>query len=97
MKPKEPNKQTKQKQTHTRREQTDGCQKEGGLGGRVRKVKGLGSTHWSLRNSHGDVKYSIGNTVSNIIITVWCASWALELSGETLCKVYDYLTTMLYT
>ena len=27
-------------------------------------------TNWHLQNSHGDVKYSIGNIVSNIVITV---------------------------
>ena len=34
------NKQTKQKQTHRYREQTDGCQRRGGLGHWVKKVKG---------------------------------------------------------
>lgn len=30
-----------------------------------------------LQNSHGEVKYSLGNTVNNIVITVWC--WVLEI------------------
>lgn len=28
------------------------------------------STNWKLQNSFGDVKYSIGNMVNNIVITV---------------------------
>ena len=43
-----------------------------------------------------DVKYSIGNIVGNIVIHVYGARWVLETSGGTLCKLYDYLTTMLY-
>ena len=47
--------------------------------GRVRgmgeKVKGLGSTNWLLQNSHRDVKYSIGNVVNNILITMYGVSW----------------------
>ena len=33
-------------------------------------MKGLRSTNWLLQNSHGNVKYSIGDTVNNIVITV---------------------------
>ena len=40
-----------------------------GLEGWMKKVMGLRSTNWKLQNSHGDVKYSIGNKVSNILIT----------------------------
>ena len=58
------NEETKQKQTHRYREETDGCQMEGGLGACLKKVKGLRSTNWQFPNSQGDVKYSIGNTVS---------------------------------
>ena len=36
----------------------------------VETVKGLRSTNWLLQNSHGNVKYSIGDTVNNIVITV---------------------------
>ena len=53
---------------------------EGRLGGRVKKVEGLRSTHWLLQNSHGDVKYSIGNTVNNILMTTYGARWVLEIS-----------------
>ena len=34
-----------------------------------RLVKRLRNTKWSLQNSHGDVKYSIGNIVNSIVIT----------------------------
>ena len=30
-------------------------------------------------------------------MTMYSASWVLERLGGTLCKVYDFLTTMLYT
>ena len=62
------NEQTKQKQTHRYKEQVDGCQMGEGLGRWMKKVKGLRSTNWQLQNSHGDVKYSIGNIVSNTVI-----------------------------
>ena len=39
-----------------------------GVGDCVKKVKGLRSTDWSLQNSHGDAKYSIGNIVNNIVM-----------------------------
>ena len=41
-------------------------------------------------------KYSIGNRVNNIVIAMLAARWVLGISGETLCKIYDCLTTMLY-
>ena len=47
------------------------------LGGRVKNVKGLRSTDWWLQNSHGDVKYSIGDILSNIVITMYGAMWVL--------------------
>ena len=40
------NKETKQKQTHGYRNHTDGCQRGGGLGGWVKKMKHLSSTDW---------------------------------------------------
>ena len=33
----------------------------------MNKMKELRSTNRQLQNSHGDVKYSIGNTVNNIL------------------------------
>ena len=44
-----------------------------------------------------DVKYSIGNIVNNNIIIRYGTHWVLEVSGGTLCKVHDCLTTMLHT
>ena len=35
--------------------------------------------------------------VNNIAMTMYGSSWVLEISGGTLCKVYDYLNTVLYT
>ena len=61
------------------------------------KVKRLRSTDQLLQNIHGDTKYSIGNIVNNVIITMYGATWSLGISGEILCKVHDCLTTMLYT
>ena len=49
----------------------------------VKKMKRLRSTHWQSQNSYGDVKYSIGNIVTNIII-VYGARWVLDLSGGSL-------------
>ena len=39
-------------------------------------------------NSHGDVKFSIGNIVNNIVITMYGARWVLELSRGSLCILY---------
>ena len=39
----------------------------GRLGG---KVKELRSTDWQLQNSHGNIKYNIGNMSNNIVITI---------------------------
>ena len=46
-----------------------------GLGRRVKKVKGLRSTNWLLKNSHGDIKCSIGTIVNNILITMYGVTW----------------------
>ena len=51
---------------------------EGREVGRVgEKVKGLWSTNWQLWNSHGDVKYSRGNIVNNVVITMYGGRWVL--------------------
>ena len=55
--------------------------KEGDLGGWVKTVKGLRGTNWKLQNSHGDVRYSIGNIVNNIVIATYGIRWALDLLG----------------
>ena len=36
--------------------------------------------------SQGDVEYTIGNTVNNVVITICGARWVLGLSGGSLCK-----------
>ena len=46
---------------------------------------------------HRGVKYSRENTVNHITITLYGARWVLKISGGSLCKVYDRLTTMLCT
>ena len=43
------------------------------------KIKRLRSTNWQSQNSRGDVKYSIGNTVNNIVITMYGARWVLKM------------------
>ena len=40
-----------------------------------------------VMNSHEDVKYSIGNTVNNIVITMSGAKWVLEVLGGPHCHV----------
>ena len=37
----------------------------------MRKVKGLRSTNWSVKSSHGDVKHSIKNIVNHIGMTIY--------------------------
>ena len=85
------------KQNRNRLIDTGGCKRRGSLGDWVKKLKGLRSIHWQLQNSHGDVKYSIGNIGNNIAITMCDARWALEIWRGTFCKVYDCLTSKLYT
>ena len=46
-----------------------------------------------IKNSHRDVKHSIGNKVNNVVIIVYDA---LEILKAALCKVYDGLTTLLF-
>ena len=57
------------------------------VGGWVKKVKRLRSANWQLQNRHRGVKYSTGNIVNNIVITVHSTRWVLELSGGSLCKL----------
>ena len=59
--------------------------------------KWLRSMNWNFQSSHEGVKYSIGNIVNSIRIIKYGARWVLEISLGTLWKVYDCLTTMLYT
>ena len=59
----------------------------------MKKVKRL-----TTNGHYGDVKYNVGiwNIVKNIAIIMYGARWVLEI-WKTLCKVYDYLTTVCYT
>ena len=52
----------------------------------MKKVKGLRNTSKLLQKSHRDVKYNIGNIVNNIVITMYDASWILEITEGTLLK-----------
>ena len=73
------NEQAEQKQTHKYREHFDGCQAEGGLAEWAKKVNGLRNTYLLLQNSHADVKYSIGNIINNILITMHGVRQVLDL------------------
>ena len=78
---KKQNKQTKQRQIHRYREQTDGCHRGGVIRGLVKKVKELRTTNWSLQNGHEEVKCSIGSIVNNIVIATYGVRRVLDLSG----------------
>ena len=82
------NKQAEHKEIHRYREDwllPDGRGVGGidGKGGGVKKC----NTNWLLRNSHGDVKYSIRNIVNNILITVCDVRWVWHSSGWSLSKL----------
>lgn len=47
-------------------------------------------------DSHKDVDYDIRNTVNNVMITMYGKGWVLEAVGVPLCKLCDFLTTLLY-
>ena len=53
------------------------------LGHWKKKVKGVRRTDWWLQTSPGDVRYSMGNAVSNTAITTHGARRALEIPGGT--------------
>ena len=50
----------------------------------------------SYKNSHRDVKYTIGDTVGNIVITMYGDRWVMDLFGGALCKLHKCVITMLY-
>ena len=52
----------------------------------ILKGKTLRNRNWQLPNSQGDVKYSTGNTVNNIVTTMCGAEWVLEISGGHFVK-----------
>ena len=51
----------------------------------------------SDKTGHADVKYRVGNMVTDIAVTMYGARRVLEILRGTLCEVHDYLTSMLYT
>ena len=57
--------------------------------------KGISKYRLPVRKQYGDVKCSVGNTVNNIVVTMFGARWALEILGGSFCKVHGCLTTML--
>ena len=61
-------KQEEQKQNHGYREHFDGCQMGGRGGGMGEEARVLRSASRYLHNSHGDIKYSIGNGVAKEFI-----------------------------
>ena len=48
----------------------------------MKKVKGLRRTIWLLQNSHGDIKYSIGNIVNSMLITMHGVRWVQDLQDD---------------
>ena len=77
------NKQTKQKHIHRCREQAEGGQRGGRLGRWVKRAKGLRSADCWLQNSHGGVKYSLGNILNNIPLTMCAVRWVVNLGEVT--------------
>ena len=45
----------------------------------MENVKGLRSTNWQLHDSHGEVKYNVGDVVNNNVITMYGVTWELDL------------------
>ena len=80
------NEWAEQKQTHSYRDQTDGCQRGGELGDRE-KGDGIKKYKLTVTNNHRDVKYSAGNTVNNIIIPIYGVGRALDLLGWSLSHI----------
>ena len=62
-----------------------GARWEGGCGEMGKVVRELRITNWQLQNSHGDVKYNIGNEVAKELICMthgheqWCGDCLREL------------------
>ena len=61
---------------------------EGQLTGCVKNGKGLGSTNWQLQSSPRDVKYSTGNTLTNVVINMHGARWVIDLLEGQLHKLH---------
>ena len=52
----------------------------------MKKGKGLRSTNWQLQNSHGDIKYSLGNIVNTIVMTIHGIRCIQDLLGGHLVR-----------
>ena len=50
----------------------------------MKKVKELRITNW--QSSHGAVKYSFGDIVNDIVVTMYSAKWVLEILGDHFVK-----------
>ena len=48
----------------------------------MKRLKGLSSRDQELQNSHGDINYSAGNIVNNIVTTMSAARGVFETWGE---------------
>lgn len=64
----------------------------GGVWELVEKGKGTKKYKSVVTIQSQNVKYSTGNLVSNIVISIYGARWVLELSGGSLCKLHKCLT-----
>ena len=80
------NEQTQQKQTDRYREQTDGCQRGKAVGGLGEKGEDIKKYRLVVIKQSWEVKNSIGNTVNNIVITMYGPRCVLELLGEHFVK-----------
>ena len=71
------NEQTVQKKAHRYREHFDGCQMGGGLWGWMEKVEGLSRGKYTLvvAEKTWGCKYSIGNIINNILISMRGIRW----------------------
>ena len=58
----------------------------GGISGKDEEIK---KYKWKLQNSQRDVKYSIGNIVNNILITMYGVRWIQDLLGGSLSKLHN--------
>ena len=63
------------------------------IGGLGEKGEGINKYKLVVTKQSWDVKYSLGNTVGTVVITMCGASWVLHLS---LRKLYKCPTIMLY-
>ena len=75
------NNTNKQNRNKLRHREQNGCLRAQELREGVKEVEKLRSINWYLQNN-GDVKYTTGNIVNNIAITMHGARWVLEISGR---------------